>query len=148
MTNNSTATIDQIDIKLRDPSGVFQTFYVGYTYVPAYSIGPVLYSSPAIGVAPILNTWLSSISYTTLKLWADPKNYPVFTTALGPKQSSNIVCGFLGDASNSNFTVPITINPNISPGTYTCYFDLRFTVTSGVFNGPPSLSIPWQVTIV
>lgn len=148
ITNFSMFTIDQIHIRLRDPNNVFASFPVGNSYIPPYMTGPVQYGPALIGTVNILNKWSTVTNQFPLGFWANITQLNVFTTSLAPGETKNIVCGYY-DPSEWHESSFVTVNPNILPGTYTCYFDITFTVTSGgTFPGAPALTIPWQVTIV
>jgi len=147
MANFGSFTIGQIYIRLRDPSNVFTQFPVGVSYVPPYFIGGVQYGPAKIGTVNILNQWSNAATPNSpLGFWADITNMSVYTTFLAPGETKNIVCGYY-DPSLWAQSSYVTVNPAILPGTYTCYFDIIFAVTSGTIKGTPALTIPWNVTI-
>ena len=124
--NNVDADLYNFEMKLNDPNGVFKIFYVVTQNV--YRAGTYQ--------ADIENKWSQSLKGPYIAFTLDLFKTDYLLPAHSTKQF------YVGIRNLSQ------VSPTIPAGTYHLSFSLRFTVANGTFQGPPELTVPWEVTIL
>lgn len=128
LKNNGDADITNIKLKLNDPYGIFESFTVPYSKTSQVATHWLVMES-------VLNRWMSNYLY-----FGGAISFVDHRTV--ESHSENVFY------AGSSYTYgPIKVSADAESGTYVLFWEISFQIASGQFSEPPTLIIPWEVTI-
>jgi hypothetical protein len=145
-TNNEDVTIKNVRFKLNDQYGIFTKFGVAYQYKQGTSNGGInpsyYWKHENLNALNVYSGDGYATAGTVFEINGGSINGGTSTYIVQPHSSIQFYCG------DDYWGLNPTVSSTIQAGVYHLTWNIYFEVSSGTFSEAPSLTIPWDVTII